>query len=151
MQGKSILMAGMAAIALCGASSAASAAASPESGDASYQALADRVARLEQALEAQQDRTQSDHTRLSTLEQNFNDTSWTFDNARPTVKSGDGRFTMAIRVRFQFDNANFFQSNNVNVITPTHDVQFKDLSNGVVVRRAFFGVEGKAFNDFWYE
>src|SRR5438046_1952252 len=109
MKPKSILMAGAATIALCSASSAAFAAASPTPGDPSYQALADRVARLEEALEAQQDRTQTDHTRLSTLEQNFNDTSWSFDNARPTVKSGDGRFTMAVRVRFQFDNANFFQ------------------------------------------
>lgn len=148
MQGKTILMAGAAAIALLSANNAAWAAASPTPGDQSYQDLADRVSRLEQALEAQQDKSQADHTRLSTLEQNFNDTSWTFDNARPTVKSGDGRFTMAIRVRFQFDNANFFQKDPLD---PTNTAQFKDLSNGSVVRRAFFGVEGKAFNDFWYE
>jgi phosphate-selective porin OprO/OprP len=151
MKGKTILMAGVAAIALVGASGTVFAAASPSSGDQSYQALADRVAKLEEALEDQQDKAQTDHTRLSTLEQNFNDTSWSFDNARPTVKSGDGRFTMAFRVRFQFDDANFFQPSSVNVVTPTHNVQFKDLSNGAVVRRAFFGVEGKAFNDFWYE
>jgi len=151
MQGKTYWMAGAAVAALIGSAGSAFAADSPTSGDASYQALADRVARLEEALQNQQDKAQSDHTRLSTLEQNFNDTSWTFDNARPTVKSGDGRFTMAFRARFQFDNANFFQDSNVNVITPTRNVQFKDLSNGSVVRRAFFGVEGKAFNDFWYE
>ncbi len=100
-------------------------------------------------LGSQQDKATSDHTRLSTLEQNFNDTSWSFDNARPTVKSGDGRFTMAIRVRFQFDNANFFQDDPT--LAAGNTAQFKDLSNGAVVRRAFFGVEGKAFNDFWYE
>lgn len=148
MKGKSVLLTGVAAIALCAASSSAYAAASPAPGDPSYQALADRVAKLEEALEAQQDRTQTDHTRLSTLEQNFNDTTWSFDNARPTVKSGDGRFSMAFRVRFQLDNANFFQKDPLD---PTNTAQFKDLSNGSVVRRAFFGVEGKAFNDFWYE
>lgn len=147
MKGKTILMAGVAAVALVGASGSAFAAASPSSGDASYQALADRVAALEQALQDEQDRRSSDHTRLSTLEQNFNDTVWSFDNARPTVKSGDGRFTMAFRVRFQFDNANYFQK--AAAALPPGSV--KDLANGSVVRRAFFGVEGKAFNDFWYE
>ncbi len=145
MQGKTLLMAGVAAIALVGG--AAHAADSPTSGDASYQALADRVARLEAALEAQQDKAGADHTRLSTLEQNFNDTSWSFDNARPTVKSGDGRFTMAVRVRFQFDDANFFQK--AGAALPPGSA--KDLSSGTVIRRGFFGVEGKAFNDFWYE
>jgi phosphate-selective porin OprO/OprP len=145
MKGKTLLMAGTAAIALFGTSGAAMAAASPTSGDASYQALADRVARLEEALEAQQEKASADHTRLSGLEQNFNDTVWTFDNARPTVKSGDGRFTMAVRVRFQFDQGNFFQDK----VLPAGAA--KDLANGTVVRRAFFGVEGKAFNDFWYE
>lgn len=146
--GKTYLMAGVAALALTGSSGFAYAAAGTASNDPSYQELSDRVARLEEMLEKQQDKAQSDHTRLSTLEQNYNDTSWSFDNGRPTVKSGDGRFTMALRVRFQFDDANFFQK---DPLSPTNTAQFKDLSAGAVVRRAFFGVEGKAFNDFWYE
>ena len=113
--------------------------------------LEQRVAGLEQQLDAQRDRDEAEHTRLVTLEQNFNDTTWSFDNARPTIKSGDGRFTMAIRARFQFDDINYFQGSDLNKITPTRNVQFKDLSSGALVRRAFFGVEGKAFNDFWYE
>jgi phosphate-selective porin OprO/OprP len=113
--------------------------------------LEQRVAGLEQQLDAQRDRDEAEHTRLVTLEQNFGDTTWSFDNARPTIKSGDGRFTMAIRARFQFDDINYFQGSDLNKITPTRNVQFKDLSSGTLVRRAFFGVEGKAFNDFWYE
>lgn len=109
----------------------------PSSATPSNADLAARVQALEDQLKA-------DRTRLSTVEQNAADTSWTFDNLRPTVKSGDGRFTMALRVRAQTDFAYFDQD-------PTATTQFKDLSNGAVVRRAFIGVEGKAFNDFWYE
>jgi phosphate-selective porin OprO/OprP len=118
--------------------------ADTDASDASTMTVEERLERLEAKYAA-------DHARLSTVEQNAADTSWSFDNARPTVKSGDGRFTMAVRVRFQFDDVNFFQKDNVNVITPTRNVQFKDLSSGTLVRRAFFGVEGKAFKDFWYE
>ncbi|HXC57336.1 MAG TPA: porin [Rhizomicrobium sp.] len=106
-----------------------------------------RVSALEAELAAAEEHTTADHTRLSTLEQNFNDTSWSFDNGRPTVKSGDGRFTMAFRVRFQSDFAGFMQDS-------THPAGFAgptDLSSGAVVRRAYFGVEGKVFNDFAYE
>ncbi|MBV8800105.1 MAG: hypothetical protein JO208_09905 [Alphaproteobacteria bacterium] len=110
--------------------------------------LEERVRRLEEQLDAQREKEQAEHTRLTSLEQSFNDTQWSFDNARPTVKSGDGRFTMSVRVRFQADQANFFQKDPHD---PNNTAQFKDLSSGAVVRRAFFGVEGKAFSDFWYE
>jgi phosphate-selective porin OprO/OprP len=112
--------------------------------------LAARIQALEDELQSYEGKSQADHSRLSSLEQNFNDTSWSFDNARPTVKSGDGRFTMAIRVRFQFDDANFMQDSSQELAIKS-PLATKDLSSGAVVRRAFFGVEGKAFNDFWYE
>src|SRR6202008_1006875 len=91
-----------------------------------------------------------DHTRLSTLEQNFNDVQGTFDNSRPTVKTGDGRFTMSIRVRLQERHPNFMQDSPASLLkNPPKAVT--DLSSGAVTRRAYFGVEGKAFNDFVYE
>lgn len=105
---------------------------------------------LDAALEAFESKSQDDHSRLTTLEQSYGDTSWSFDNARPTIKSGDGRFTMAIRVRFQFDNANFMQDSPA-ALAKSSPAAIRDLSSGSVVRRAFFGVEGKAFRDFWYE
>jgi phosphate-selective porin OprO/OprP len=125
-------------------------AAAPSRPDANPN-LEQRVRRLEEQLDTQQEKEAAEHTRLTTLEQSFGDTQWSLDNARPTVKSGDGRFSLAIRVRFQFDDVNYFQDSDVNTVTPTRNVQFKDLSSGALVRRAFFGVEGKAFNDFWYE
>jgi len=54
---------------------------------------------------------------------------------------------MAIRVRFQTDFAGFQQST-------THPAGFAgpaDLSTGTDIRRAYFGVEGKVYNDFNYE
>ena len=136
-KGKTALMASVAAIAFV---------ASPAF--AQTPTLEQRVQALEQQLAASQAKSDDDHTRLSTLEQNFNYASWTFDYARPTITTGDGRFSMAFRARFQFDQANFMQA---NPLTAPTGVEFKDLSSGTVVRRAFFGVEGMAFKDFWYE
>ncbi|HWD26682.1 MAG TPA: porin [Rhizomicrobium sp.] len=113
--------------------------------------LAARIDSLQAELAAAEDHRNADHGRLSALEQNFNDTSWTFDNARPTVKSGDGRFTMAFRVRFQSDFAGFMQDTPAPVVAPATLPANRDLSSGAVIRRAYFGVEGKVFNDFNYE
>jgi phosphate-selective porin OprO/OprP len=180
MKGKTALMAGVAAIALVatvGAADAkkkhaaessdtyvatsASASKGPSNAD-----LAARVQALEDALAADEARDQADHNRLSALDQDFHDTQWTFDNARPTIKSGDGRFTMAFRVRFQGDFAGFMQDathGGVAVGTSHGGApvpgsipwagggKFDDLSSGAVFRRAYLGVEGRAFKDFWYE
>lgn len=115
--------------------------------------LEDRVSALEAQLATQQDRATSDRTRLSTLEQSYNSASWTFDNGRPVLSSGDGRFTMAIRVRFQADYAGFQQSTThpANFSTGAGATNLSDLSSGTTIRRAYFGVEGKVYNDFSYE
>jgi len=135
------------------ASSAAPASASADSGLTNAE-LAARLKAVEDQLAADEAKGDADHTRMSTMEQSFNDTSWSFDNARPTVKSGDGRFSLAFRVRFQADWANFMQdATHSSAPAPTH-VAWNgkgDLSTGAVIRRAYFGVEGKAFKDFWYE
>jgi phosphate-selective porin OprO/OprP len=132
-KGKMGLLGGAAVLALM--TSAGAAMAQDASGD-----LASRV----QALE---DKMASDHARLSTLEQNFNYATWSYDNGRPVISSGDGRFTMGIRLRFQSDFAGFAQDS-------THPAGFAgptDLASGMVVRRAYLGVEGKVYNDFAYE
>jgi phosphate-selective porin OprO and OprP len=159
MTGKTALMAGAAALALVAFAQAGLAAKKTSDGTSapvpaaaqvgpSNAELEARVKALEDQIQENQDKAQADHGRLSALEQNFNYTTWTFDNARPTVSSGDGRFTMALRARFQLDLANFMQEDPAKA---GNTAQYKDLSNGLVVRRAFLGIEGKAFNDFWYE
>src|ERR1051326_392560 len=113
--------------------------------------LDDRVKALEDALaqkdEQKNEEDQAVRTRLSTLEQQVADTTWSFDNSRPTVQSADGRFMFSLRARIQFDTALFNQDGNINAT----NVQFKDLASGAVVRRFYFGGEGRAFRDFWYE
>jgi phosphate-selective porin OprO/OprP len=106
-----------------------------------------RVKALEDALAAKAEDDQATKTRLSTLEQQVAETTWSFDNGRPQVQSADGRFLMALRARIQFDTAMFSQSSNIN----STNAQFKDLASGSIVRRFYFGAEGRAFRDFWYE
>src|SRR5580765_4241968 len=145
MQGKSLLMTGVAVIALVASGDAGLAKSKPtpspsysspsQPAGPSNSELAARIDSLEAELAAEQDRRTSDHNRLSTLEQNFNDVVWTFDNGRPTIKTGDGRFSMSIRARFQSDFAGFMQDS-------THPAGFAgptDLSSGAVIRRAYFG------------
>jgi len=76
---------------------------------------------------------------------------WTLEEWRPTLSSSDRRFTMSLRARFQFDGGWFDQSQDVGQVTPQRDVQFKDLRSGTMTRRAYLGVEGRAFGDFSYE
>ncbi len=119
----------------------------PASGGISNAELAARVQALESALSAQNDRVLADRTRLSTLEQGYNSAVWNFDNGRATFASGDGRFTLAIRARMQADFGGFMQDS----VHPTGFAGPGDLSSGAVMRRAFIGIEGKAYNDFQYE
>jgi len=160
MQGKSALMTAVAVVALTAGSAYAAGKPSSDGTSSSSTAatdngptnaeLAARIQALEDELQAYEGKAQTDHTRLSTLEQNFNDVQWSFDNSRPTIKTGDGRFTMSLRVRLQEDDANFMQDSRASLLKNSPKA-VTDLSSGAVTRRAYFGVEGKAFNDFVYE
>jgi phosphate-selective porin OprO/OprP len=108
--------------------------------------LAMRVQALEDALAARDERVQSDRTRLSTLEQQYSYANLLYDNGRPTFQTGDGRFTMSLRTRFQTDFAGFSQDQQ-----PASFGGPRDLSTGLGIRRAYLGIEGKAYNDFAYE
>jgi phosphate-selective porin OprO/OprP len=162
MKGKTALMAGAAAIALIVSGQAAEAkkhhhrAPPPEAGEPSStpsssaapppsnEELARRLQAVEDAMEANEAKEDSDHTRLSTLEQNFSDVQWSFDNARPTVKTGDGRFSLAIRARFQADFAGFMNDAMHANGPPPASASWNGkghLSSGGVIRRAYFGVE----------
>jgi phosphate-selective porin OprO/OprP len=161
--GKFALMSGVAAIAVAAGAGARAADnkdrdqiqpnlvlaqnVTPSNSTMSNAELATRLQAVEDQLAAQQDRSNSDRTRLSTLEQGYNSAVWAFDNGRATFASGDGRFTLAIRARMQADFAGYMQDS-------THGAGFagpSDLSSGAVMRRAYFGIEGKAYNDFAYE
>ena len=75
----------------------------------------------------------------------------TVDQLRPTIATTDGRFSISLRARLQLDAGGFDQAGDVAEVTPLHDVEFKHLDSGAMVRRAYLGVEGRAFRDLWYE
>ncbi len=133
-------------------SSSTAAAAGPTNAE-----LEQRIDALEQQVEADESKASSDHTRLSAVEQGFNDVQWTFDNGRPTIKTGDGRFSLALRTRIQIDFASYMQPHvfhpgvaaAASAVSPACNQ--RNLCSGADVRRAYFGIEGKAYNDFWYE
>ncbi len=109
--------------------------------------LTARIQALEDAQASAAERAQADRTRLSTLEQSYNSAVWTFDNGRPSLASGDGRFTFNVRMRFQTDYASFMQDD-------THPAGFvgpNDLGSGAVMRRAYVGFDGKVYRDFAYD
>ncbi len=176
MMGKSVLLATTAIIAvlsLAGPATAANAPRSPSGAPPSqpapmpptvskqeYDDLKARVDKIEADKQAAVDAAAADHTRLSTLEQAFAYAPWTYDNGRPVIATGDGRFSMAVRARFQFDVAHFLQRKEYTCNTAKAgcngaagegQAQFKDLASGAGIRRAYLGVEGRSFKDFWYE
>ncbi len=89
--------------------------------------------------------------RLNALETKANEVQWSFSNGRPTISTGDGRFSMALRGRFHFDAGLYSQDPGVDVPYVVDGGNVRDLGAGSFFRRAQFGVEGKAFRDFDYE
>ena len=97
MQGKTVLMAGVAAVALVASSDAGLAKTKHHAAHhrllpirrrrragqngPSNAGTRRRGSRRSRTSSPPIDSAHADHTRLSTLEQNFNDTTWTFDNA----------------------------------------------------------------------
>ncbi len=125
-----------------------------DSRDQEIQELKARLDRLER--EAEDDKIQTG-SRLNKVEETQNAVQWTFNDGRPSVRSGDGRFEMAFRGRVQLDWALFDQDQGdfglgygaANSCAATNALC--DLGSGAVFRRVRFGVEGKFFRDFIYE
>jgi phosphate-selective porin OprO/OprP len=73
--------------------------------------------------------------------------TWSLANGRPTVTSGDGRFSLAIRALVQYDTAYFMQGAHALQLAAANG---PDLSSGSNFRRAQLGVQGKLFGDWNY-
>jgi phosphate-selective porin OprO/OprP len=106
------------------------------------------VAELEQRV---QDLEISQGAKINAIQAKQDAVQWSFDNGRPIIATGDGRFTMAFRGRFHFDAGLYSQDPGPDVPTGTGDNNVRDLGAGSFFRRAHFGVEGKAWRDFDYE
>lgn len=105
-------------------------------------------AALEQRV---QDLEISQGSKINALQQRADAVQLSFDNARPVITTGDGRFSMAIRGRFHFDAGTYSQSPSDDVPYVVDGQNVRDLNSGSYFRRAQFGVEGKFFRDFDYE
>lgn len=120
--------------------------------DQEIQELKARLDRLEREAEDEKIQTGS---RLNKVEETQNAVQWTFNDGRPTVRSGDGRFEMSLRGRVQLDWALYDQ--DPSDMASSLDCggaatnTLCDLGSGAVFRRVRFGVEGKFFRDFIYE
>lgn len=86
-------------------------------------------------------------------------TTVTLANARPTIATGDGAFTASFRGIFQADAAIYDQRDAGPLSTDFRRGSFgdaaendraRDLGDGANIRRARFGIEGKAFGAFDY-
>lgn len=130
-----------------------------------YEAIMNRLDRLEKgnpgpaaapgtnaALEQRvQDLEISQGSKINALQTRADAVQLAFDNARPVITTGDGRFEMAFRGRFHFDAGTFNQSPGNDVPFVVDGQNVRDLGSGSYFRRAQFGVEGKFFRDFDYE
>jgi phosphate-selective porin OprO and OprP len=68
-------------------------------------------------------------------------------NGRPTLRTPDGMFEMALRGRAHFDTGAYFQDDDgLPAIAPG-----RDLGSGSNFRRARLGVEGKFMRDWGYQ
>ena len=106
------------------------------------------TAELEQRV---QDLEISQGAKINALQQKADAVQLTFDNNRPVITTGDGRFELAFRGRFHFDAGTFSQNPGVDVPYAVDSQNVRDLGSGSYFRRAQFGVEGKFFRDFDYE
>ncbi len=143
-----------AAIALAVVPASAGGKTKQDQRDQEIQELKARLDRLERESE---DEKIQQSSRLKKVEDTQDAVQWSFNDGRPTVRTGDGRFEMSLRGRVQLDFASFEQdpsdfglgygaANNcdaTNVLC--------DLGSGTVFRRVRFGIEGKFFRDFVYE
>jgi len=130
-----------------------------------YEAIMNRLDRLEKgnpgpaaapgtnaALEQRvQDLEISQGSKINALQTRADAVQWSFDNSRPVISTGDGRFSMAIRGRFHFDAGTYSQSPSDDVPFAVGGENVRDLGSGSYFRRAHIGIEGKFFRDFDYE
>lgn len=120
--------------------------------DQEIQELRARLDRLEREAE---DERIAQSSRLKKVEDTQDAVQWSFNDGRPTIRSGDGRFEMSLRGRVQLDWAAYDQ--DASDMASSLDCRgaatntLCDLGSGAVFRRVRFGVEGKFFRDFIYE
>jgi phosphate-selective porin OprO/OprP len=101
--------------------------------------VATRINAQQAQRDALQDATQQ--ARIAEHEQPV----WSLANARPTINSPDGRFSLSVRALGPLDMAYYAQGNGIARRMPGGD-----LSSGSNLRRAQLGLQGKVLDDWGY-
>ena len=60
-------------------------------------ARVERIEKLEQLLSDKEEADKEQRQRVTVLEDKAKDVEWSFSNTRPQIKTGDGRFSLALR------------------------------------------------------
>ena len=115
------------------------AAAAPDNTQDRLRALEDELANVHAQL-GDLKRSQSDQ--YGDVNRQLGAVQLKLDNGRPTIATGDGNFTLALRTLVQFDWAYYAQG-----VRPAGT----DFSSGTNFRRARFGASGTLFHDWQYE
>lgn len=140
------------------------AAATPAFADSKTQALEKQVEELKRQLELVQAQIKdvkaaSANQFAETQRQTAESPKVQLKDNRPTFVSGDGKFSVSLRGRFQFDYASYDQepagAANVDFRRgsfgdATEAQRARDLNSGTNFRRAQLGVEGKLTDDWNY-
>jgi phosphate-selective porin OprO and OprP len=153
---RAALIAGVSLLATAGAASAQTAAPSPDEAAARIAALEAQLAALQQQVSDLKAATAASFKDVRATQ---SVTTVSLANARPTFSTGDGAFSASIRGIFQADAALYDQKSAGPLSTDfrrgsfgdaTENDRARDLSDGVNIRRARIGIEGKAFGVFDY-
>lgn len=164
---KSVLFAStsLVALVLAGALATNAAAGEKESLKAQVDALKKQIAAQQEALEAleaqvQDVKVQSGSQFAETQRQAAEAPKVAIKDARPTFSTGDGKYSVSLRGRFQFDYASYLQDPSGGPAgtdfrrgsfgDATEAVRARDLNDGTNFRRAQLGVEGKLTDDWNY-
>jgi len=152
---RAALIAGVSLLAMTGVAQAQTPSRPPgqrgrlEALEAHLAALAGQIADLKSATAASLKDVRSSQTA----------TTVSLANGRPTISTGDGAFSVSFRGILQADAAYYDQSAAGPLATDRRRGSFndaaendraRDLSDGVNIRRARLGIEGKVFGAFDY-
>lgn len=122
-----------------------------DSTDARIAVLEEQLAAMQAEIAALRAQAQSDEAAPAPTAQTNRAPQVSLANGRPTLTSADERFRFALRGTLQYDVAQYLQDDPLAPNNRRSDsANPSDLNSGANFRRARFGFEGTAFNDWNY-
>lgn len=107
--------------------------------------LESRVAAQESKVDELMAKFEAEETQTRLVKQD--QPIWSIAGGRPTITSGDGRFSLALRALGQYDTAYYMQDARAAKLPAANG---PDLSSGANFRRVQLGIQGVLFGDWSY-